>query len=52
MLINYKVWAENALKSNLKYVKDVVNLFNRHQNGIVNAFLTQTGIVKHENMNC
>lgn len=51
MLINYKEWAENALKSNLKYVKDVVNLFNRHQNGIVNAFLTQTSSGKHENLN-
>jgi len=47
----YDKWIQNALESNLKYIQQVVETFQRHRTGIINAFETKSTSGKHENMN-
>jgi len=49
--IIYDKWIQNALESNLKYIQQVVETFQRHRTGIINAFETKSTSGKHENMN-
>jgi len=49
--IAYEKWVQNSRESNLKYVQQVVDTFERHKSGIINAFETKTSSGKHENMN-
>jgi len=47
----YKNWMKDALESGIEYVKDVVETFERHREGVINAFITKTTSGKHENIN-
>ncbi len=44
-------WAENSLKANIIAVNKVVDCFQRHIKGIINAALTGTTSAKHERTN-
>ncbi len=48
---SYEKWITNALESELKYVINVINTFERHKIGIINAIKTKSSSGKHENMN-
>jgi transposase len=50
-LVQYKYWLEDALKSNLQYINDVIKTFQNHEQGIHNAIITDTTSGKHENLN-
>lgn len=47
----YEKWLKDAFDSGLKYVIEVAKTFERHNDGIMNAFLTRTTSGKHENLN-
>jgi transposase len=47
----YEKWIKDALDSGIKYVINVVETFQRHKEGIMNAFITKTNSGKHENTN-
>jgi transposase len=47
----YKNWLNDASGKNLKYVKKVLETFERYHQGIVNAIITGTTSGKHENLN-
>jgi len=47
----YVSWIKDALDSGIKYVKEVVETFERHREGVMNAFITKTTSGKHENLN-
>ena len=47
----YSCWIKDALDCGIKYIKDVVETFERHREGIMNAFITKTTSGKHENTN-
>lgn len=47
----YKNWLNDASGKNLKYVNKVLETFERHHQGIVNAIITGTTSGKHENLN-
>ncbi|MFH1004199.1 MAG: ISL3 family transposase [Bacteroidota bacterium] len=47
----YENWIKDALESGIKYVKNVVETFERHHEGVMNAFITKTTSGKHENTN-
>jgi len=49
--VAYQEWMQNSRESNLKYVHKVLDTFDRHKPGIINAFETNTSSGKHENMN-
>ena len=44
-------WMTNAKEVKISYVNNVIATFERHKQGIVNAFKTQTDSGKHENLN-
>lgn len=47
----YENWIKDALDTGIKYVKDVIETFERHRDGVMNAFITKTTSGKHENLN-
>jgi transposase len=47
----YSLWVEKAKASQLKYVLKVVETFERHKEGILNAAWTQSSSAKLENLN-
>jgi len=49
--LQYDLWKENAHSYSIKAVNSVIETFDRHLTGIINAITTQTSSAKHENMN-
>lgn len=47
----YEKWVKDSFDSGLKFVRDVVETFERHKEGVMNAFTTKTTSGKHENLN-
>lgn len=47
----FDLWASNALEAGIKAVTKVVNTFQRHIQGILNAAITKTTSAKHERTN-
>lgn len=48
---SYKQWKENALTFSIDAVNKVIDTFDRHLKGIINAIATSTSSAKHENKN-
>ena len=44
-------WMTNSKEVKISYVNNVIATFERHKQGIVNAFKTQTASGKHEHLN-
>lgn len=47
----YERWIKDSLDSGIKHVRNVIDTFERHKQGIINAFITKTNSGKHENTN-
>lgn len=47
----FEIWANNALQASISAVTKVVNTFQRHLQGILNAAITKTTSAKHERTN-
>ena len=44
-------WMTNSKEVKISYINNVIATFERHKQGIVNAFKTQTDSGKHEDLN-
>ncbi len=44
-------WMEHSKQIGIKYVNTVIATFQRHEEGIINAFKTRADSGKHENLN-
>ena len=44
-------WMTNSKEVKISYINNVIATFERHKQGIVNAFKTQTDRGKHEHLN-
>ena len=47
----YGMWKRDALKANIKEINDVIEMFNRHKNGIINALITGINNARAERLN-
>jgi transposase len=47
----YMEWVEHSKAFDIKPVLDVINTFERHREGIINSFYSNTSSAKHENKN-
>jgi transposase len=47
----YEKWVKDAWDSGISYVQNVIETFESHREGIMNAFITKTTSGKHENTN-
>lgn len=47
----FENWITNSKQQKLKYVDTVIQTFENHKDGIINAFITKTDSGGHENMN-
>jgi transposase len=47
----YKLWKKDALSYSINAVNNVIETFDRHLQGIINAIITKTSSAMHENIN-
>ena len=45
------MWKRDALKANIKDINEVIEMFNRHENGIINALITGVNNARAERLN-
>ena len=49
--ILYKMWSRNALNANIKEINEVLEMFNRHEEGIINAMCAGVNNSRAERLN-
>jgi transposase len=47
----YRMWRNDALRSNIKEINEVIEMFDRHEEGILNALTTGANNAKAERLN-
>jgi transposase len=47
----YKIWRRDALAANIKEINEVIQIFDRHENGIINAMSTGINNARAERLN-
>jgi transposase len=47
----YRMWRGNALNTNIKEINEVIEMFDRHEKGIINAITTGANNAKAERLN-
>ena len=47
----YRMWRKNALDVNIKEINEVVQTFDRHEKGIINAIITGASNARAERLN-
>ena len=47
----YGMWRRDALRANIKEINEVIAMFDRHENGIINALITGANNARAERLN-
>ena len=47
----YRMWRRDALQFNIKEINEVIEMFDRHQDGIINAMITGANNARAERLN-
>jgi transposase len=47
----YHMWRQDALRANIKEMNEVIEMFDRHENGIINAITTGANNARAERLN-
>jgi len=49
--LHYQLWKTDAKEKEISAIDKVIDTFDRHLKGIINAIKTKTSSAKHENLN-
>jgi transposase len=47
----YRMWRQDALNTNIKEINEVIEMFDRHEKGIINAIITGANNARAERLN-